>query len=126
MIDRYTLPKMREIWSEENKFRKWLEVELAACEAWGSLGRIPREALARIKRKASFSVELINQIEKETAHYLIAFLTSVAETVGPESRFIHLGMTSYDVEDTARPMQMRDAADLIIKVIEEVIKIVIS
>ncbi|OGB89120.1 adenylosuccinate lyase [candidate division WOR-1 bacterium RIFCSPHIGHO2_01_FULL_53_15] len=124
MIDRYTLPKMREIWSEENKFRKWLEVELAACEAWGSLGRIPREALARIKRKASFSVERINQIEKETAHDLIAFLTSVAETVGPESRFIHLGMTSYDVEDTARSMQMRDAADLIIKDIEEVIKIV--
>src|SRR3989338_90022 len=124
MIDRYTLPKMREIWSEENKFRKWLEVELAACEASGSLGRIPREALARIKRKASFSVERINQIEKETAHDLIAFLTSVAETVGPESRFIHLGMTSYDVEDTARSMQMRDAADLIIKDIEEVIKIV--
>lgn len=123
MIDRYTMPKMREIWSEENKFRKWLEVEVAACEAWASLGKIPREALAKIKRKASFDIKRINQIEKETAHDLIAFLTSVAEKVGPESRFIHMGMTSYDVEDTARAMQMRDAADLIIKDIEEVIKI---
>jgi adenylosuccinate lyase len=117
------MPKMREIWSEENKFRKWLEVEVAACEAWASLGKIPREALAKIKRKASFDIKRINQIEKETAHDLIAFLTSVAEKVGPESRFIHMGMTSYDVEDTARAMQMRDAADLIIKDVEEVIKI---
>ncbi len=123
MIDRYTLPKMREIWSEENKFRKWLEVEIAACEAWASLGKVPREALAKIKRKASFDVARINEIEKETAHDLIAFLTSVAEKVGPESRFIHIGMTSYDVEDTARSMQMRDSADLIVKDIEEVIKI---
>jgi adenylosuccinate lyase len=124
MIDRYTLPKMREIWSEENKFRKWLEVEVAACEAWAALGKIPKDALAKIKRKASFDVARIGEIEKETAHDLIAFLTSVAEKVGPESRFIHIGMTSYDVEDTARCMQMRDSADLIIKDIEEVIKIV--
>lgn len=124
MIDRYTLPKMREIWSEENKFSKWLEVEIAACEAWASLGKIPKEALAKIKRKASFSIERINEIEKETAHDLIAFLTSVAEKVGPESRFIHMGMTSYDVEDTARSMQMRDSAELIIKDIEEAVKIV--
>lgn len=123
MIDRYTLPKMREIWSEENKFRKWLEVELAACEAWSNLGKIPREALAKIRRKASFSIARINEIEKETAHDLIAFLTSVAEKVGPESRFIHMGMTSYDVEDTARSMQLRDAAELIIKDIEELIKV---
>lgn len=123
MIDRYTLPKMREIWSEENRFRKWLEVELAACEAWSSLGKIPREALAKIKRKASFDINRINEIEKETNHDLIAFLTSVAEKVGPESRYIHVGMTSYDVEDTARAMQLRDAADLIIKDIEEVIKV---
>ncbi|MBN3033271.1 MAG: adenylosuccinate lyase [Candidatus Saganbacteria bacterium] len=124
MIDRYTLPKMREIWSEENKFRKWLEVEIAACEAWTSLGKIPREALARIRRKASFDVARINEIEKETAHDLIAFLTSVAEKVGPESRFIHMGMTSYDIEDTARSLQLRDAAELIIKDIMDVIKIV--
>ena len=123
MIDRYTTPKMREIWSEDNKFRKWLEVEIAACEAWAALGKIPKEAFAKIKRKASFDIKWINEIEKETAHDLIAFLTSVAEKVGPESRFIHMGMTSYDVEDTARAMQMRDAADLIIKDIEEVIKI---
>ncbi len=123
MIDRYTLPKMREIWSEENKFRKWLEVEIAACEAWAALGNIPREAMVKIKRKAAFDIKRINEIEKETQHDLIAFLTSVAEKVGPESRFIHMGMTSYDVEDTARAMQMRDAADLIIKDVEEVIKV---
>jgi adenylosuccinate lyase len=123
MIERYTLPKMREIWSEENKFRKWLEVEIAACEAWSSLGKIPREALAKIKRKAAFDIDRINEIEKETQHDLIAFLTSVAEKVGRDSRYIHLGLTSYDIEDTARSIQLREAADLIIKDIDEVIKI---
>ncbi|OGC29448.1 adenylosuccinate lyase [candidate division WOR-1 bacterium RIFOXYB2_FULL_48_7] len=123
MIDRYTMPKMREIWSEENKFRKWLEVELAACEAWSSLGKIPREALHKIKRKAAFDVKRINEIEKETNHDLIAFLTSVAEKVGRESRFIHLGLTSYDVEDTARSMQLCEAADLLIKDLDDAIKI---
>jgi len=117
------MPKMRELWSEENKYRKWMEVEMAACEAWASLGKIPKDALAKIKRKATFSIERINEIEKETAHDLIAFLTSVAENVGPESRFIHIGLTSYDVEDTARSIQMRDAADLIMKDIEGLIKI---
>ena len=123
MIDRYTLPKMREIWSEENKFRKWLEVEIAACEAWASLGKIPRDAIAKIKRKAAFDIKRINEIEKETQHDLIAFLTSVAEKVGRDSRFIHMGLTSYDIEDTARSIQMRDAAELIIKDIEDAIKI---
>jgi len=123
MIDRYTLPKMREIWSEENKFRKWLEVELAACEAWASLGKIPREALVKIKRRANFDLKRIVEIEKETQHDLIAFLTSVAEKVGKESRYIHMGMTSYDVEDTARGLQMREAAELIMKDIEELIKV---
>jgi len=123
MIDRYTLPKMREIWSEENKFRKWLEVELAACEAWASLGKIPREALVKIKRRANFDLKRISEIEKETQHDLIAFLTSVAEKVGKESRYIHMGMTSYDVEDTARGLQMREAAELIMKDIEELIKV---
>lgn len=124
MIDRYTMPKMREIWSEENKFRKWLEVEIAACEAWASLGKVPREALAKIRRKAAFDIKRINEIEKETQHDLIAFLTSVTEKVGRESRFIHMGLTSYDVEDTARSIQMREAADLIIKDIEDLIKII--
>ncbi|MFA5114077.1 MAG: adenylosuccinate lyase [Candidatus Margulisiibacteriota bacterium] len=123
MIERYTLPKMREIWSEENKFRKWLEVEIAACEAWSSLGKIPREALAKIKRRAAFDVNRINEIEKETQHDLIAFLTSVAEKVGRDSRYIHLGLTSYDIEDTARSIQLREAADLIIKDVDEVLKI---
>lgn len=114
---------MREIWSEENKYRKWLEVELAACEAWTALGRIPKSALDKIKKKAAFDIKRINEIERETNHDLIAFLTSVAEKVGRESRFIHLGLTSYDVEDTARSIQLREAGDLILKDIEDVIKI---
>ena len=114
---------MREIWSEENKYRKWLEVELAACEAWTALGRIPKQAMDKIKKKAAFDIKRINEIERETNHDLIAFLTSVAEKVGRESRFIHLGLTSYDVEDTARSIQLREAGDLILKDIEDVIKI---
>jgi adenylosuccinate lyase len=123
MIDRYTLPKMREIWSEEHKFKTWLQVEIAACEAWAKLGKIPSASLKKIKSKASFSVARINEIEKTVDHDVIAFLTSVAENVGPDSRFIHMGMTSSDVVDTSLSLIMRDAADLIIKDIEDFIKI---
>ncbi len=101
MIDRYSLEKMKSIWSEENKFRKWLEVELAACEAWKVLGKIPETSLRKIKKNAKFSIKRINEIEKTTDHDVIAFLTSVAEYVGPDSRFIHMGMTSSDVVDTS-------------------------
>jgi adenylosuccinate lyase len=123
MIDRYTLPKMREIWSEEHKFKTWLDVEIAACEAWGKLGKIPQTALKKIKSKANFSVKRINEIEKTVDHDVIAFLTSVAEKVGPDSRFIHMGMTSSDVCDTSLSLIMRDTADIILKDIEEFIKI---
>jgi len=124
MIDRYTLPKMREIWSEENKFNKWLEVELAVCESWNKLGKIPDESYKIIKNKASFNIERINEIEKEVNHDMIAFLTSVAEKVGEDSRFIHLGLTSYDVEDTALSLRLNEAAELIIADIESFIKII--
>ncbi len=123
MIERYTLPKMKEIWSEENKFRKWLEVELAVCEAWRALGKIGGDALRKIKRKANFSIKRIGEIEKEVGHDLIAFLTSVAEYVGKESRFIHLGLTSYDVEDTALALRLRESAQIIALDIEDLIKI---
>lgn len=123
MIDRYTLPKMREIWSEEHKFRTWLEVEIAACEAWARLGKIPPPSLKKIKSKASFSIKRISEIEKTVDHDVIAFLTNVAEKVGPESRFIHLGLTSSDVVDTSLSLIMRDAADIIIKDIDDFIKI---
>ncbi len=119
MIDRYTLPKMREIWSEEHKFRTWLEVEIAACEAWHKLGKIPTSALNKIKSKAAFSVKKIAEIEKTVDHDVIAFLTNVAEQVGPESRFIHLGLTSSDVVDTSFSLVLRETADIIIRDIEE-------
>lgn len=114
MIARYSLPKMGSIWSDQNKFQKFLEVELAACEAHSRFGDIPIAALAAIKRRARFKVERINEIEKRTRHDLIAFLENVAENVGEHSRYIHLGMTSSDVLDTALALQMRDAADIIL------------
>ncbi|GAG15535.1 unnamed protein product, partial [marine sediment metagenome] len=101
MIERYTLPKMGAIWTETNKYQKWLEVELAVCEAWNKLGEIPLQALHRIQKKAAFSIERIEKIEKVVKHDVIAFLTSIAENVGKDSRYIHLGLTSYDVVDTA-------------------------
>ncbi|MFA5839339.1 MAG: adenylosuccinate lyase [Candidatus Margulisiibacteriota bacterium] len=123
MIDRYTLPKMREIWSEEHKFRTWLDVELAACEAWVKLGKIPPAAYKKIKSKANFSVKRIDELEKTVDHDVIAFLTNVAEHVGPDSRFIHMGLTSSDVVDTSLSLLMRDAADIIIQDVDDFIKI---
>lgn len=109
MIERYTLPKMGSIWTEENKYRKWLEVELAVCEAWKELGMIPPQALKRIREKAAFSVKRITEIEKVVKHDVIAFLTSLAENVGEEARYIHLGLTSYDVVDTALSLLIRES-----------------
>ena len=90
MIPRYTRPEMAAIWEPENRFQIWLDVEIAACEAWNQLGNIPDEALALIKEKAGFDVARIDEIELEVKHDVIAFLTSVAEKVGPDSRFIHM------------------------------------
>ncbi|MEW6574442.1 MAG: adenylosuccinate lyase [Bacillota bacterium] len=109
MILRYTLPEMGQIWSEENRFRKWLEVEVAACEAWAELGAIPQGAVEEIKAKAGFSVERIKEIERVTRHDVIAFLTCVQEYVGEPARWIHLGMTSSDVVDTALSLLMKEA-----------------
>ena len=122
MIDRYSLEKMKSIWSEENKFRKWLEVELAACDAWKTLGKIPETSLRKIKKDAKFSVKRILEIEKTVDHDVIAFLTNVAEHVGPDSRFIHMGMTSSDVVDTALSLLMRESAQLIIADIKDLIR----
>ncbi len=113
MIERYTLKEMGELWSEENKFRTWLKVEIAVCEAWNELGVIPDDALKRIKEKANFSLERIKEIEKKVKHDVIAFLTSVSEYVGNDSRFVHYGMTSYDVVDTALSLLMKNAIELI-------------
>ncbi len=115
MIERYSLPEMRNIWSEENKFRKWLEVELAVCEAWAKLGKIPQDALERIKIKASFSVERIKEIEKITKHDMVAFTISVSEFIGDDSRYFHMGLTSYDIVDTALSILIRDSINLAIE-----------
>jgi adenylosuccinate lyase len=124
VIPRYTRPEMASIWEPENRFRIWLEIELAACEAWNRLGRIPDDALSVIRDRAGFELGRIEEIEREVKHDVIAFLTSVAEKVGPESRFIHMGMTSSDVLDTAFGVQLVQAADLILEGIEKVRKTV--
>lgn len=111
MIERYTRPAMGGIWTEENKYRKWLDVELAVCDAWARLGKIPRADLRAIRDKAGFSVERIDAIERVVKHDIIAFLTSVAEKVGPPSRHIHLGLTSYDVVDTALSLLIKESLD---------------
>lgn len=115
MIERYTLPEMGAIWTEENKYQKWLDVELAVCEAWAKEGEIPSQALQRIKKKAGFSIKRIEEIEKVVKHDVIAFLSSVAEKVGEDSRFIHLGLTSYDVVDTALSLLIKEALEKIQK-----------
>ncbi|UCG39256.1 MAG: adenylosuccinate lyase, partial [bacterium] len=119
MIPRYTRPEMAAIWEPENRFRIWLDVEIAACEAWNRLGRIPDEALATIRERAGFDAARIEEIEGEVKHDVIAFLTSVAEKVGPDSRYVHLGMTSSDVLDTSLAVQLVQAADLILEEMEQ-------
>jgi adenylosuccinate lyase len=109
MIERYTLPEMGSVWTDENRYRKWLDVEIAVCEAWAGLGQIPRAALKEIKAKAGFSVKRIDEIERVVKHDIIAFLSSVAEKVGPNSRYIHLGLTSYDVVDTALSLLIKES-----------------
>ncbi len=114
MIPRYSRPEMAKIWESENKFRKWLDVEIAACEAWAKLGEVPRKSLAVIKKKAKFNLSRIDAIEKIVRHDVIAFLTSVAENVGSDSRYIHKGLTSSDILDTSLAILMRESSDLII------------
>lgn len=120
MIERYTRKEMGNIWSMENKFRKWLEVEIAVCEAWAELGKIPQDALKEIKEKADFDLKRIDEIEATVKHDVIAFLTAVAEKVGPVSRYIHMGLTSSDVVDTALALQMREAANLIMEDLKKI------
>lgn len=115
MIDRYTLPEMGAVWSEETKFQKWLDVEIAVCEVHADMGTIPRDALEQIKSRAKFSVARINEIEKTTDHDVIAFTTNLAESIGDAARFVHYGLTSSDVVDTANALLLRDACDILLK-----------
>ncbi len=121
MIERYTRPEMGAIWTLENRYRKWLDVELAVCRAWAEAGRIPADALAVIEAKASIDAGRILAIEEVTRHDVIAFLTSLEEKVGPEARFIHLGCTSSDIVDTAGSLLLVDAGRLILKDLDDLL-----
>jgi adenylosuccinate lyase len=123
MIPRYTLPEMGALWSEQNKFQKWLDVELAVCEVHAEMGTIPREAVEEIRRKAAFTVERINEIEQTTDHDVIAFTTALAENIGEPARFVHYGLTSSDVVDTANALLLRDACDLLLKRIDALLEV---
>ena len=112
MIPRYTMPEMDAIWNEEAKFQSWLDVEIAVCEALSEIGEIPAAAVALIKEKAAFTIERIDEIEKEVDHDLIAFVKCVTEHMGDEGKYIHLGVTSYDIEDTALALRLRRSFDL--------------
>ncbi|MFC2036171.1 adenylosuccinate lyase [Chloroflexota bacterium] len=122
MIERYSRPQMKGVWSDENKFAKWLEVEIAVCEAWVELGVIPREVMAKIKL-ARVNLKRMGEILKETHHDMTAFIGSVSESLGDESRYIHLGLTSSDVIDTALSLQLVEAADVITRDIKELVSV---
>ncbi len=123
MIERYSRPQMKNIWSDENKFARWLEVEIAVCEAWSELGTIPRETVPKIKL-ARVNLKRMKELLAETHHDMTAFLGSVSESLGNESRFIHLGLTSSDVIDTALSLQLVEAAKLLGQDIKELISVV--
>ena len=119
MIERYTLPEMGRIWTENAKFQSWLKVEIAACEANCSLGKMPEAALKEIRLNAKFEESRIKEIEKEVKHDVIAFLTNINEYVGDSGRYIHVGMTSSDVLDTGLSLQLKDSCELLLEEIEK-------
>ncbi|WP_227938724.1 adenylosuccinate lyase [Alkalihalobacillus deserti] len=123
MIERYTRPEMGAIWTEENKFQAWLEVEIVACEAWAELGDIPKEDVAKIRENAGFDINRINEIELETRHDVVAFTRAVSETLGEERKWVHYGLTSTDVVDTALSYLLKQANEILLADIERFIEI---
>ena len=123
MIERYSLPEMKRVWSEKNKFDKWLQVEIAVCEAWAEIGRIPKEDIPKIK-KACLDLARMDEILKVTRHDMTAFLNALAETLGEESRFIHLGLTSSDVIDTALGLQLVEAISILEKGLSDLTSVI--
>lgn len=123
MIERYTRPEMGAIWTEENRFNAWLEVEILACEAWAELGDIPKEDVALIRKNASFNIDRIFEIEQETRHDVVAFTRAVSETLGEERKWVHYGLTSTDVVDTALSYLLKQANDILVKDIENFVEI---
>ncbi|NNE98039.1 MAG: adenylosuccinate lyase [Pyrinomonadaceae bacterium] len=123
MIERYTLPEMGAIWQLHNKFQKWLDVEIAVCEVHAEDGTIPADAVEEIKAKAAFTVERINEIEKVTDHDVIAFTTNLAENIGKSARFVHYGLTSSDVVDTANGLLLKEACDLLLEKVDGLLEV---
>lgn len=123
MIDRYTRPEMGAIWTEENRFKAWLEVEILACEAWSEIGDIPKEDVQKIREKASFDIDRIKEIEEETRHDVVAFTRAVSETLGEERKWVHYGLTSTDVVDTALSYVLKQANQILQKDLENFIVI---
>ncbi|MDX1671385.1 MAG: adenylosuccinate lyase [Balneolaceae bacterium] len=123
MIDRYSREEMAEIWSLENQFQAWLEVELAACWAWSKVGKIPEEDVKTLYEKASFDVDRIKEIEKETRHDVVAFTRAVSESLGPEKRWVHYGLTSTDVVDTANGYRLKQANEILRKDINRMLEV---
>src|ERR1051325_394301 len=123
MIARYTRPEMGRIWSEENGFQKWLDVEILAAEALAELGKVPKAAIARIRKNARFSVSRIREIEAEVKHEIIAFLSCVAESIGDDARYLHVGMTSSDVMDTALAIQFKEASAILVADVQALMKV---
>ena len=123
MIERYTRPEMAAIWTVEKRYQTWLKVEILATEAWAELGEVPKEAIEVIKKKASFDPKKIDEIEKVVKHDVIAFLTSVNESIGPESRFLHKGMTSSDLIDTSFAVLLKEASEIIISDIKRCMEV---
>lgn len=122
MIDRYTTPAMTAIWSRESKYRRWMEVEVAICQAHTEAGTISQSDFEEIRAKASFSLDRCDEIEKETRHDLAAFVRNLEENIGPAGRWIHFGVTSYDVIDTALGMMLRDSCDVLLADIDTLLK----
>jgi adenylosuccinate lyase len=123
MIERYSRPEMRAIWTEENKFKAWLEVEILACEAWSKLGVIPAEDVKKLRENAGFDIKRIYEIEEETRHDVVAFTRAVSETLGEEKKWVHYGLTSTDVVDTALSYLLRQANEILEKDLEDFIAI---
>ncbi|TFD98108.1 adenylosuccinate lyase [Jeotgalibacillus salarius] len=123
MIERYTRPEMGAIWTEQNRFEAWLEVEILACEAWSELGDIPKEDVKKIRENASFDVDRIKAIEEETRHDVVAFTRAVSETLGDEKKWVHYGLTSTDVVDTALSYLLRQANEILLADLERFVEI---
>jgi adenylosuccinate lyase len=125
MIERYSRPRMKQVWSDENKFTKWLDIEIAVCEAWAEIGKIPRNAVPKIKM-ARLNMKRMEEILQETHHDMTAFIGSVSESLGEEARYIHLGMTSSDVMDTALSLQLVEASNILNQDIKELLSVLVE